>query len=181
MLIQFYFSAFKSSKEMKAKVDTVSRPLPAWLRFHIYGMQGFLDEIVFTALFDLFLEPQGNPQLKGYTTLFSFFMYGSCSFFIERVYVFLYIERGVQWYFRIPLYLCILYSWEFTSGLVLRQFDACSWDYSHYPLNFMGLITLVYAPAWILLSIFQDILAHFLLSLRITTQVHHNGIAHKLD
>ena len=168
---------------MKPKpTNTISRPLPAWLRFYLYGMQGLLDEIVFTALFDHIFEPQGNAMLKGYSTIFSFFLYGSCSFFVERVYVFLYLKHGLRWYLRFPLYLCILYTWEFTFGLILRQFDACSWDYSHYPLNLMGLITLVYAPGWLVLCVYQDILAHFLLSLRITTEVHHHDLmGSKLD
>lgn len=163
------------------EVSGVARPLPAWLRFHIYGMQGFLDEIVFTAIFDLLFEPEGNTKLKGYTSLFSFIIYGSCSFLVERLYVYMYIKHGMKWYFRLPIYMCILYTWEFSFGLILRQFDACLWDYSHYPLNFMGLITLVYAPAWLLLCVYQDILAHFLLSLRIMPDVHHEGIAHKLN
>ncbi|XP_052780348.1 transmembrane protein 229A-like isoform X2 [Mya arenaria] len=166
----------------KAKESgAVSRPLPAWLRFYLYGMHGLLDEIVFTALFDFFFEPEGNAMLKGYSTLFSFLIYGSCSFVVERVYVYLYLRHGVQWYIRWPLYLCILYTWEFTFGLVLRQFDACSWDYSHYPLNVMGLITLVYAPAWLVLVVYQDVLAHFLLSLKVTTDVHMEGLLHKVD
>ena len=160
---------------MKPKAAVVSRPLPWWVRFYLYGMHGLLDEIVFTALFDAILEPDGNRQLKGYSTIFSFFIYGSCSFFIERVYVFLYYQHGIKWIFRMPLYMCVLYIWEFTAGLILRQFDACSWDYSHYPLNFMGLITLVYAPAWLILTVYQDILSDFLLSLRITTNENQNG------
>ncbi|KAH3881496.1 transmembrane protein 229A-like [Dreissena polymorpha] len=163
------------------EVGFVSRPLPAWLRFYLYGMHGLLDEIVFTALFDFIFTPEGNSSLKGYSTIFSFFIYGSCSFFVERVYVFLHLRHGIRWYFRLPLYLLIIYTWEFAFGLVLRQFDACSWDYSHYPLNFMGLVTLVYAPGWTLLCVYQDILSHFLLSLRVTTEVHKEDLLHKLD
>ena len=54
-----------------------------------------------------------------------------------------------------PLYVVIAFSWEFTTGLILRQFDACPWDYSHYPYNFMGLITLEYAPGWLFLAFLQ--------------------------
>ena len=147
---------------------SISRPVPAVLRFYVYGMQGLLDEILFTAVFDLLFDSSGNPQLKGYSTLFSFFIYGSCSFFVERLYVFLYYKHSFRWYYRLPIYLLTLYTWELVFGLVLRQFDACSWDYSHYPLNFMGLITLIYAPGWLVLCVLQDIMADFLLSLRIT-------------
>ena len=147
---------------------SVTKPVPAWLRFYVYGMQGLLDEILFTAAFDVVFESAGNPQLKGYSTVFTFFIYGSCSFFVERLYCFLYLKHGIRWYFRLPLYLLILYTWELCFGLALRQFDACSWDYSHYPFNFMGLITLIYAPGWLFLCVLQDVIADFLLSLRIT-------------
>jgi len=130
-------------------------------------MHGLLDEIVFTALFDIIFEPSGNRQLKGYSTIFSFFIYGSCSFVVERLYDHLYLKRRVPQYFRIPIYVCVLYIWEFTCGLILRQFNACSWDYSHYRYNVMGLITFEYAPAWIIMCMWQDVLSNFLLSLSI--------------
>lgn len=167
---------------MKKKISTVSRPLPVWLRFYLYGMHGLLDEIVFTAVFDLLFEPEGNWHLKGYTTLFSFLIYGSCSTFAETVYVRVFLKNGIRWHNRMLLYLCFIYTWEFVFGLILRQFDACSWDYSHYPLNLMGLVTLVYAPVWLVISAYQDMVFKFLLSLRITTEVHgENGNAFKLD
>ncbi|KAK3584878.1 hypothetical protein CHS0354_023463 [Potamilus streckersoni] len=142
-------------------------PLPAWARFYFYGMHGLLDEILFTAIFDMVFESTGNRQLKGYSSVFSFFIYGSCSFLVERLYVFLYLQHGIRWYIRLPLYLLVLYLWEFTWGLTLRQFGACSWDYSHYKYNLMGLVTLEYAPAWLILCYFQDVLSDFLLSLQI--------------
>ena len=153
-----------------------SRPLPSVIRFYAYGLQGLLDEILFTAIFDVVFHTSGNPQLKGYTSLFSFIMYGSCSFFVERLYAYLYLKRGMKWYSRFPLYLIVFYTWEFCFGLVLRQFDACSWDYSHYPLNFMGLITLIYAPFWFVLCVLQDYLADFLLSLRITISSDNDSV-----
>ena len=33
-------------------------------------------------------------------------------------------------------------------GWVLRQFDACPWDYTEFDGDFMGLVTLEYAPFW---------------------------------
>ena len=158
----------------------VSRPLPSVIRFYAYGLQGLLDEILFTAIFDVVFHTSGNPQLKGYTSLFSFIMYGSCSFFVERLYAYLYLKRGMKWYSRYPLYVIVIYTWELCFGLVLRQFDACSWDYSHYPLNFMGLITLIYAPFWLVLCVLQDYFADFLLSLRITISSDEHAQTKKL-
>lgn len=144
----------------------ISRPLPAWLRFYVYGLHGVFDEVFFTALYDVYHAKKSNRQLLGYSTLFSFFIYASCSFFVERLYIRLYYKYGVPVYIRIPIYLVVLYTWELTSGLLLRQLGACSWDYSHYDYNFMGLITLEYAPAWCILCILQDIISDFLLTLR---------------
>ena len=141
------------------------RPLPALFRFYFYGIQGFCDEIVFTSL--LHFYQSGNWALKGDSAISSFFIYGTICFFVERLYVWLYYSYGFAWYLRMPLYMCILYSWEFTTGFILRQFNACPWDYSHYTYNFMGLITLEYAPGWLILCALQDIFAEFLLRLRI--------------
>lgn len=145
-----------------------NRPLPGWIRFYVYGMHGILDEIIFTSLFDLAFNKDGNNMLKGHSTIFTFFIYGSCSFLIERLYVLLYYSYKMGVFKRVPIYVVILYSWELTFGLILRQFDACSWDYSHYTFNFMGLITLEYLPGWIVLCLYQDFIAEFLLSLRIS-------------
>jgi hypothetical protein len=60
--------------------------------------------------------------------------------FFERMYVFLCLKHGIKMHIRTPLYVLVLYIWELS--LVLQQFDACSWYYSHYDYNFMGLITL---------------------------------------
>ncbi|XP_076448345.1 transmembrane protein 229A-like [Babylonia areolata] len=141
-------------------------PLPFWARFYFYGMHGLLDEIVFTALFDLVFEPEGNRQLKGYSTLSSFFIYGSCSFVMESCFIYC-TKRGYPVSVRLAMYVLAAYLWEFTSGLVLRQLGACSWDYSHYPLNLLGLVTLVYAPGWLFLGLLQDYMYRYLFSLHV--------------
>ena len=145
---------------------TAGRPLTGAERFFFYGLHGLFDEIVFTAIFDAIFEPTGNRKLKGYSTIFSFFIYGGCSFFVEQLYRPL-MQRNIPLFGRVLIYVSILYIWELTSGLILRQFDACSWDYSHYNYNFLGLITLEYAPAWFLISIWQDVLFKFILSLTV--------------
>lgn len=146
-------------------------PLPCWARFYFYGMQGLLDEVVFTALFDLILHPTGNRQLKGCTTLTSFFIYGSCTLFVEHIFLYC-MRRGYSLHHRLPVYVIAAYLWELLWGLALRQVGACSWDYSHYPLNFLGLITLVYAPGWLLLAFLQDFVYRYLLSLHIIDMKH---------
>ncbi|KAL6477906.1 hypothetical protein MHYP_G00137410 [Metynnis hypsauchen] len=49
---------------------------------------------------------------------------------------------------RCIIYTLWTYLWEFGTGLLLRQFNACPWDYSEFKYNFMGLITAEYAVPW---------------------------------
>ena len=150
----------------------VMNPMPALLRFYTYGIQGFCDEILFTSLLDFYVVHGCQDwRLRGHSSISTFFIYGTCSFLVERLYVWLYYKHNVRWYIRMPLYLCICYSWEFSTGIILRQFDACPWDYSHYPYNFMGLITLEYAPGWLFLSWVQDVLADYMLRIRVIPPV----------
>ncbi|GCB69482.1 hypothetical protein scyTo_0013977 [Scyliorhinus torazame] len=135
--------------------------LPDSLRFLFYGMHGFLDEIFFTSIFNL--VEKWDRTLLGHTSLWSFLMYGSCSFVVEKLYFHLHYRWGWDTWRRLPVYILFIYTWELTWGLGLRHYGACSWDYSHYPLNFMGLVTLMYLPGWILLSYYQDVLSNVLL------------------
>lgn len=134
--------------------------LPDALRFLFYGMHGFLDEIFFTFFFNVL--GQGAGAAGGHTSLWSFLMYGSCSFAVEKLYVHLHHGRGWGPWRRVPVYVLVIYAWELAWGLGLRPCGACSWDYSHYPLNFRGLVTLVYLPGWLLLSVYQDLLSNVL-------------------
>ncbi|XP_073429516.1 transmembrane protein 229A [Dendrobates tinctorius] len=138
--------------------------LPLSLRFLFFGMHGFMDEVFFTSAFSL-LEAPGCP-VSGHTSLWSFFMYGSCSLMVERLFFYLCYGRGWGAWRRLPVYILFVYTWEFSWGLGLRTCNACSWDYSHYPLNFMGLVTLMYLPGWIFLSFYQDLLSKVLLRIR---------------
>ncbi|XP_034718851.1 transmembrane protein 229A [Etheostoma cragini] len=146
--------------------------LPGYVRFLFFGMQGFLDEVIFTSIFNL--VEKSDRTLSGHTSLWSFLMYGSCSFVVEKLYFYLHFSRGWGTWRRLPIYICFIYTWEFTWGLVLRQFGACSWDYSHYPHNFMGLITLLYLPGWVCLSLYQDLLSNVLLRIKCSKDV--NGL-----
>ncbi|XP_001334732.2 transmembrane protein 229A [Danio rerio] len=133
--------------------------VPGVMRFVFFGMHGFLDEVLFTSVFNLFEK----GELRGHTSLWSFLMYGSCSFVVEKLYLFLHFRRGWGISRRLPIYICFIYTWEFSWGFTLRRFGACSWDYSHYPFHFMGLVTLMYLPGWVCLSLYQDVLSNVLL------------------
>lgn len=54
------------------------------------------------------------------------------------------------------IYTVWTFCWEFSTGYVLKQFNACPWDYSAFENDFMGLVTLEYAPLWYLGSLVAE-------------------------
>ncbi|CAD7679783.1 unnamed protein product [Nyctereutes procyonoides] len=83
-------------------------------------------------------------------------MCGSCSLAVEKLDFHLRRSRGWSAWRRGRIHGTLPHAWELCWGLGLRTCGAGSWDYSHYPLNCMGLITLMYLPGWIFLTVYQD-------------------------
>lgn len=54
------------------------------------------------------------------------------------------------------VYALLIYFAEYTSGVILKKFGACPWDYSKAKLNYKGVIRLDYAPAWIMAGLFFE-------------------------
>jgi uncharacterized membrane protein len=48
------------------------------------------------------------------------------------------------------VYAFLIYIAEYTSGVILKKFGACPWDYSKAKLNYKGVIRFDYAPVWFL-------------------------------
>ncbi|XP_053653439.2 transmembrane protein 229b [Cherax quadricarinatus] len=147
-----------------------------WLRVYIYGLHGFLLEILFTAAWDFVVNR--DWALIGCTSVWSLFIYGIGSLVVEKFYRIYHstlplLVRGL-------LYVVWTYVWEFTTGMVLRQYGACPWDYTERNYNLLGLITLEYFPAWFFASIFtEQLLIHNLLFLSLYSQDSHNRLHHK--
>ena len=58
------------------------------------------------------------------------------------------------------IYAILIYSAEYVSGILLKKYNACPWDYSKAKFNYKGVIRLDYAPAWFLAGlIFEKILS----------------------
>ena len=64
------------------------------------------------------------------------------------------------------------YTWEFIGGLVLNQFSARTWDYTHYKYDVMGLIALEYAPLWFCSGLLQEYFYEYLLTLSLQPSVN---------
>lgn len=120
-----------------------SRSLSGIIRWYIYAIHGLLCEILFTSTWDIFTIK--SWKLVGVSSIWAIFIYGTAIFIIEKMSF--YLQR-CPLIFRCLVYTLWTYTWEFSTGYVLRTFDACPWDYSHFPGNIMGLITLEYAVPW---------------------------------
>lgn len=59
-------------------------------------------------------------------------------------------SHGVPFLVRGLVYTLWTYCWEFSTGYMLTYFGACPWDYTPFHGDFMGLVTLEYAPLWFL-------------------------------
>uniref|UniRef100_A0A5S6QXG3 Transmembrane protein 229B n=1 Tax=Trichuris muris TaxID=70415 RepID=A0A5S6QXG3_TRIMR len=115
------------------------------MRFYVYALHGLAMEIFYTAMWDV--ATKGNRQLHGITSLWAAFIYGLALLTGEQLYAKMQNRHGVL--FRGLVYLLWAYLWEFSTGLLLRLFNACPWDYTNqFYGNVMGLITLEYAPVW---------------------------------
>ena len=148
-----------------------------WLRMLIYGMLGFSYEIVFTSLFDFVSSNFTNFAFKGYSSLWSFLIYGSCSFCGEQVYF--YSKKRLSIFLRGLIYIQMAYTWEFIGGLILNQFSARTWDYTHYKYDVMGLIALEYAPLWFCSGLMQEFFYEYLLTLSLPHAVRSTEVSRK--
>ena len=152
-------------------------------RFLFFGLHGLLDEIVFTSFHD-FILVRPDYALRGHSSVWSFFIYGSGSLLVEYMYK-RYCLRNLSIFIRGIAYISIAFFWEFSTGLFLKQFSACPWDYTHKDFDFMGLITLDYAPFWCLAGFYQEYLTEFLDSLRMVksddSSLQANGYITKHD
>ncbi|KAM8945429.1 transmembrane protein 229B [Pelodytes ibericus] len=129
-----------------------SKPLNGFCRWYIYAMHGYVCEIMFTATWDFF--DTYSWKLIGVSSIWAFFVYGTAIFIMEKMFTILHAKCNL--YIRCLIYTLWTYLWEFSTGYILKVFDSCPWDYSHFPGNIMGLITLEYAIPWFFASMIAE-------------------------
>ncbi|XP_076464356.1 transmembrane protein 229B-like [Babylonia areolata] len=122
-------------------------------RFYIYAIHGYAAEVMFTALWEFVVN--FNLKLPGVTSVWSFPIYGLSVLVLEQMYLAM-KARNTHLLVRCAVYTVWTYCWEFSTGLLLRQFDACPWDYTPFHGDFMGLVTLEYLPLWYMASVFME-------------------------
>lgn len=89
---------------------------------------------------------QTDWRLVGHSYLWMFPIYGLLAPLGEPIHNFL---RNHLWLWRGLAYLLGIWAIEFITGWLIRKLTGkCPWDYSYFPCNFQGIVTLEYAPVW---------------------------------
>ena len=116
-------------------------------RLYFWGIHGIFTEVIFTCFFNQVMI-KSDPTLVGHSSAWSFLIFGLAAFLIGEPYYNFLKERGMSIPFRLLAYVLTIYLWEFAWGLLLIPWGANSWSYEQNSFNFMGVITLEYAPFW---------------------------------
>ncbi|XP_061115848.1 transmembrane protein 229b [Conger conger] len=127
-----------------ATAAATPEPLTVLSRWYLYAIHGYFCEVMFTAAWEF--AAHRNWKFPGVTSVWALFIYGTCILIVEHMY--LRLRGRCPTLLRCLIYTLWTYLWEFGTGLLLRQFNACPWDYSQFQYNFMGLITAEYALPW---------------------------------
>ncbi|KAI7804201.1 putative transmembrane protein 229b-like [Triplophysa rosa] len=166
-------SVVKAGRFIKRKMVTMAttstpKPLTALSRWYLYAIHGYFCEVMFTAAWEFVVNR--NWKFPGVTSVWALFIYGTCILIVERMYLCLRGRCNVL--LRCIIYTLWTYLWEFGTGLLLKQFNACPWDYSEFKYNFMGLITAEYAVPWFCASFIVERLV-----IRNTLRLHFDEAA----
>jgi uncharacterized membrane protein len=130
-------------------------------RFIIYGLTGWIIEVVFTGIGSLL---SGSTGLTAYTYLWMFPIYGM-AVFLEPIHERI---RSSPWFVRGVVYAALILMIEYITGWVLQlMLGFCPWDYrgsTSYTID--GFIRLDFFPAWFAAGLLFERLHDFLIRLQ---------------
>jgi len=113
-----------------------------WKRYIIYGLLGLCAEVLWNG-FGAMLS--GDILLRGTTCIWMFPIYG-LAVLLEPVHNRI---KHLPLIARGGIYMVLIYAVELISGLLLRLvLGVCPWYYMNQTLSIFGIITLEYAPVW---------------------------------
>ena len=117
-----------------------------WKRFVIYGLLGLCAEVLWNG-FGAMLK--GDVLLRGTTCIWMFPIYG-LAIFLEPVHNRI---KHLPLIVRGGIYMILIFAVELVSGLLLRlMLGTCPWNYVNQGMSLYGIITLDYAPVWLLVG-----------------------------
>ena len=114
------------------------------------GASGWCMECLWTGMDSIFFHK--DRQLSCRTSVWMFPIYGMAACFSPMC-----KKLGKHNSFiRGTVYMLCIYAAEYTTGSLLKKWDACPWDYSRSKWNYRGLIRFDYAPAWFCAGLFYE-------------------------
>lgn len=113
------------------------------------GLAGWCLEVFWTGFSSLL---HFDRKMTGTTSLLMFPIYGMAAF-LKPVYQAI---RNQNMLLRGGVYTLFIFSAEYLSGSLLREFNMCPWDYSGSKFSIGGLIRLDYAPAWFFVGLIME-------------------------
>lgn len=113
------------------------------------GITGWCLEIIWTGFCSLVA---GNYCLTATTSLWMFFIYGLAVFIrpIAR------LIKDMNIVIRGGTYMILFFIVEYISGMFLKHFYICPWDYSCIPNNVCGVIRPDYAILWFIAGLIYE-------------------------
>lgn len=123
--------------------------------FFICGLCGWCLECFWTGLSSIKNWRNNDRTLSCRTSVWMFPIYGMAAFF-SPVCTLLKKRNALL---RGGVYAVLIFLTEYITGMILKKYRACPWDYSKSKYNINGVIRLDYAPAWFLTGLlFEKIL-----------------------
>lgn len=117
--------------------------------FFICGLTGWGFECFFTGFKGLLSKKKTLPCQ---TSLWMFGIYG-LGFLIKPLYNCI---KNISPIIRGTIYTLFIFFTEFITGLFLKKYNACPWDYSSSKFNIKGVIRLDYAPLWFTIGLIYE-------------------------
>ena len=122
-------------------------------RFVVYGLLGWVAEIVWTAVSEKW-KGAGGWRLQGWTYLWMFPIYGLCAPLFEPVHDRI---RYLPMALRGGVWVTGFFAVEYAAGWALRRLTGrCPWDYTGARFHLHGLIRWDYAPLWFCFGLFME-------------------------
>lgn len=123
--------------------------------FFICGSCGWCLECFWTGVSSIKKWKKNDRTLSCRTSVWMFPIYGMAAFFSPLCNKLK--ERHAL--VRGGVYAVLIFLTEYITGVILKKYGACPWDYSKSKYNINGVIRLDYAPAWFLTGLlFEKIL-----------------------
>ncbi|MDO5520276.1 MAG: hypothetical protein Q4G58_07285 [bacterium] len=121
-----------------------------FVNFIICGCVGWCFECFFSGLNAIIQHK--DAKLVCHSSVWMFPIYGLAAFISpisKRM-------RHLNIWLRGGIYTIGIFCVEFLSGLLLKKYKCCPWDYSNAKCNLLGVIRLDYAPLWFIVGLLYE-------------------------